>query len=390
MPANDGDREGVPADVSTESDGTSGLLSGTRRKFLVGAAGVGGLGSTALASAGWTDDHDDEDHDDEDHDDEDENGGSRVEKNYPWQPTAHDLTGSDDLRLRVWEQSQGDPADAVLFVHGASYGAVSMFDPPVGDNWEGWLDHAAHEEQAAFAVDIRGYGDSERPPSFEENPEETEPAVPAAVAAHDVRDALDWIREERGFDRIHLVGLSSGTWRVRALFSNHDPDVATVTLAAGSLGQFEAPEDEQPAWTTQAKSTFVERWKGQVPKDADLDAWIGGRDYSAEHVIDAVWEGIYNSGQALPDEKGEETILNPTNLLQDELHDPAEITAPTLVIRGSADPTISREGALRLYDAVGAEDHRKTYTEIAGGTHFLFLEDRRHELYEEVSEFQSL
>jgi alpha-beta hydrolase superfamily lysophospholipase len=370
----------APHDRSTD-EGQSGLLSGTRRRFLASAA-VGALGSTSLGAASAAADEDEKD----DHDDED--CGCGAEATYDWQPTAHDITATDGLRLRVWEQSRDDPAEAVLFVHGASYGAVSMFDPPVPDEWMGWLDHAAHEGQAAFAVDIRGYGDSERPPALEEDPTESDPVVPAAVAARDVRDTLHWIREEQGFDRIHLVGLSSGAWRARALFSNYDPDLATVTLAAGSLGQLGPPEGDLPAWTTQVKSTFAERWLAQVPDGADPDDWIGGESYTAETVIDAVWTAIYETGQAIPGEE-EETILNPTNLLQDDRHDPADITIPTLVIRGSSDETITREGALRLYDAVGADEYRKLYTEVAGGTHFLFLEDRRHELFQEVSEFQA-
>jgi alpha-beta hydrolase superfamily lysophospholipase len=366
-------------DTRSEEFGVDGL-GNTRRSFLLGAAGVAGIGTTATAAGvlGGDEDEDDEDEDGK----EGETGGDR-----DWTPEAHDVTSSDDLRLRVWEQSQGNPVEAVLFVHGATYGAVSMFDPPVDDDWTSWMDHAAHEGQAAFAVDIRGYGDSERPPEFEQDPEETDPVVPAAVAASDVRDALHWIREEQGYDRIHLVGLSSGTWRARALFSNYDPDVATVTLAAGSLGQFDPPEEDLPAWSTQVRSTFEERWREQVPEDADPDEWIGGEDYSANEVIDAVWKAIYRSGQRLPDRE-EETILNPTNLLQDDEHHPEDITAPTLVVRGTSDPLISREGSLRLYDAVGAADNRKQYAEIAGGTHFLFLEDRRHELFDAVTEFQ--
>lgn len=367
----------------TDEPGSDGPAN-TRRSFLLGAAGVAGIGTTATAAGVLGDE--DEDGDDDHGTDGGKDHGNHGERR-DWTPEAHDVTSSDDLRLRVWEQSQGHPAEAVLFVHGATYGAVSMFDPPVDDDWTGWLDHAAHEGRAAFAVDIRGYGDSERPPEFEGDPEGTDPVVPAAVAARDVRDVLEWIREEQGYDRIHLVGLSSGAWRARALFSEYDPDVATVTLAAGSLGQFDPPEEDLPAWTTQVRSTFERRWREQVPEDADPDEWIGGEDYSAAEVIDAVWKAIYRSGQRLPDRE-EETILNPTNLLQDEQHDPADVTAPTLVVRGSSDPTISREGALRLYDAVGADDNRKRYAEVAGGTHFLFLEDRRHELFDVVSEFQ--
>lgn len=352
----------------------------TRRTFLAGVAGTGGLYLTTIPVFAQSDR---------------QHGSARratksndqVKKKYAWQPTAHNIIASDGLRLRVWEQSQGNPTEAGLFVHGATYGGVSMFDPPIAPNWNGWMDYTASQDLAAFAVDIRGYGDSERPSEFSKSPEQSDPVVPASVAARDIRDTLDWMRKEHGFDRIHLVGLSSGTWRLRALFCHYDPDVATVTLAAGSLGQFEAPDGDQPAWTTQTKREFIRRWRAQLPESAAPDDWIGGEEYSADRVINGVWKAIYKSDQALPD-RDEPTILNPTNLLQDEKHDPTAITVPTLVIRGSSDPLISREGALRLYDTVGSEDHQKTYTEIAGGTHFLFLEDRRLALYESVYNFQ--
>ncbi|PSP73069.1 esterase [Halobacteriales archaeon QS_3_64_16] len=387
-------------ETGTEAGERSGLRERlrSRRRFLAGTAGVSGLalGGSAFASGGGTEAGDAGEGNDGDEDGEgdsgEENGESEDEEvEYAWKPTAYDITSADGLRLRVWKEVQGTPAEAVLFVHGATYGGVSMFDPPVNAEWDGWMDYAANADQAAYAVDIRGYGDSERPPEFEKDPEESDPVVPAAVAARDVRDTIEWIRAEQGYDRVHLVGLSSGTWRVRALFAEYDPEVASVTLAAGSYQQFETPTEDLPAWSTQEKSEFVERWRAQVPDGADPDDWIGGEQYTAEAVIDAVWKAIYLSGQGLDSEEGsddEQTILNPTNLLQDALHDPSAITAPTLVIRGSSDPLISREGALALYDALDIEEYRKEYTEIAGGTHFLFLEDRRLALYDAVRGFQ--
>ena len=351
------------------------------------------LGGSAFASGGGTEANGASGDDDGSEDGEGNSGESEDEEvEYAWKPTAYDITSADELRLRVWKEVQGTPTEAVLFVHGATYGGVSMFDPPVGEDWDGWMDYAANAGQAAYAVDIRGYGDSERPLEFEKKPEESDPVVPAAVAARDVRDTIEWIRSEQGYDRVHLVGLSSGTWRVRALFSEYDPEVASVTLAAGSYQQFEAPTEDLPAWSTQQKSEFVERWRAQVPEDADPGAWIGGERYTAEEVIDAVWKAIYRSGQGLDDTDGgnedEQTILNPTNLLQDAEHDPSAITVPTLVIRGSSDPLISREGALALYDALDIEEYRKEYAEIAGGTHFLLLEDRRLAMYDAVRGFQ--
>jgi pimeloyl-ACP methyl ester carboxylesterase len=57
---------------------------------------------------------------------------------------------------------------------------------------------------------------------------------------------------------------------------------------------------------------------------------------------------------------------------------------PTLVVRGSNDPTATREDAPALYDAFG--DARR-YVELAGGTHFMPLEHRREELYATLNGF---
>ena len=316
-------------------------------------------------------------------------------------PTAHDLTMDDGHRLRVWERTTvDDPEEAVIFVHGSTYGAVSMFDPPLGDEF-GWLPYAAAQGQATFAPDMRGYGHSELPAEYDEPPEANAPPLSFEREALDILEVTRWLRDERGFDRIHYVGLSGGTWRGRAVYEVGDPGYATVTLAGGSFGTLEIGADpEGPAYATQERSAFIERWNAELPEGADRDYWIGGEEYTADEVQAAVWRAIYETNQAIgdgeasetPREGGEtadeETIIAPLVRQESEYH-PRQIDDPTLVIRASSDGIISREGALNLYDAVGATDDRKRYVEIAGGTHFIFLERKRREFFDAVRHFQT-
>jgi alpha-beta hydrolase superfamily lysophospholipase len=67
------------------------------------------------------------------------------------------------------------------------------------------------------------------------------------------------------------------------------------------------------------------------------------------------------------------------------LHDPATVTCPTLLIRGTADPTATRTDMAALFDALGATD--RSMTEIAGGTHFINAEVRAPALYDPVHAF---
>lgn len=345
-----------------------------RRAFLTGTAGTVGTAVLGATTAVGTapDEH---------------RKKGRKNTTAPWKPTAHDVTADDGHRIRVWERTAADdPEEAVIFVHGMTYGGVSMFDPPVSADF-GWLRYAAAQGQAAFAPDMRGYGDTELPEEYTESPDANPPPLSFEREARDLLEVTRFIREERGFDRIHYVGLSGGTWRGRAVYELGDPDYATVTLAGGSFETLEVGTDpDGPAYLPHTRDEFIGAWNAEIPEGADRDQWIGGDEYSAADVQSAVWKAIFESNQAIDGDP--ETIINPLVVQASEYH-PEQITDPTLVLRASSDETISREGALNLYDAVGAADDRKRYTEIAGGTHFIFLERKREEFFDAVRRFQT-
>jgi pimeloyl-ACP methyl ester carboxylesterase len=305
---------------------------------------------------------------------------------------AHDVTARDGLRLRLWERSSDDPEEAVLFVHGATYGGRSMFDPPVPREYETWLRFAVNRGRAAFAVDVRGYGESERP---ELEMRDGEPPVRADAAARDVADALERIREE-GYERIHLVGVSWGTNVAGTLFSEHDPaEYGVASLVQQAPVYDPSPElreefdhDGTPSRTV-TREEVEERWNAQIPGDEDPAAWRGA-DAGDDVVLDAVWEALHDSGQRA----NEDGILAPNGTLEDvqqaPVYDPGDVDVPTLVARPSLDTTSTREDALALYDALEVPEGRAEYAEFDGGTHMIHLERRRHALFEAVHAFQNL
>ena len=79
---------------------------------------------------------------------------------------THRIESDDDITISLRERSATDPDTAVVFVHGATYAGRAAFDP-VGAPEYSWLAWAADAGRAAFAVDIRGYGRSERPPAMD-------------------------------------------------------------------------------------------------------------------------------------------------------------------------------------------------------------------------------
>lgn len=304
---------------------------------------------------------------------------------------AHEVEAADGTRIRLWKVPRDDADTATLFVHGATYPSLAAFGPP--DSPGSWLSRSADTGTAAFAVDLRGYGDSERPAGFEADA--TEPAaVPsrAAAAATDVEAALDRIRER--FEAVHLVGYSWGSIVCGRYLATSDDSVASLTQfapvyrpAAEKADRWAPDEPPSPARVV-TRTEARERWDRQFPDGDDPSR------YRPDGAFEAFWNALVESGQSVPD-ADQSAIAAPNGTLLDlvaaangdPVYDAADISAPTLVVRGSLDPTATRADALTLYDELGCGDDRE-YAEIAGGTHFLPLERRREALFDVVSGFQ--
>ncbi|WP_335999697.1 alpha/beta hydrolase [Halorientalis halophila] len=305
----------------------------------------------------------------------------------------HDVAARDGTRLRLWEQSATDPDRAVLFVHGATYASSANFAPRGAPEYS-WLRAVAADGDAAFALDVRGYGDSERPAALDGDPTAAEPPVRADVAAADLRDALAAVRD-RVDCPVHLVGTSWGTMISGRLLTDHDPEVASATLHAPvyrpgrELVEGFDLGDPPRASRTLSRAEAKRRWDSQLPGDA---ASYRGGSGDEDPVFDAFWRTLFESGQG----RGDDEIVAPNGTLLDLRdavdgdpgYDPAAIEAPTLVIRGSRDSTSTRADATALYDDLAVPDSASQYVEIAGGTHYVHLEDRRHALYDAVAGFQ--
>lgn len=321
---------------------------------------------------------------------------------------AHDITARDGTRLRLWEHPAEDTREAVLFVHGATYPGRAVFATAREGN-DSWLASVARAGRGAYALDIRGYGDSERPAAMDEPASALsgDPPVRAAQAAEDVQDTLAVVGERSR--RIHLVGYSWGTMVCGMLLAGADaPSVASLTqfapvhrLPVARAARFDPGDPPRPTRTV-TRAAVRERWDEQVP-EGTTPAAVRGGNTGADPTFEAFWTALATSGQATDrgpaggDRSGERpaetTIVAPNGTLVDlrastdrALYDPARISVPTLVVRGSADPTAGREDALALYDALGTDE--KEYVEVAGGTHFLPLERRRETLYDVVRTFQ--
>ncbi|MFC7078762.1 alpha/beta fold hydrolase [Halorussus caseinilyticus] len=245
--------------------------------------------------------------------------------------TAHDVRADDGTRLRVWEDapesgedagaagdspasddagaadSSAAPAEAVLFVHGAITHSRALFAPPVegrespsGDSRldasYSWLRATADAGRTAYALDVRGYGDSEFPPAMADPPEANDPPVRAGDAADDVAAAFDFATARHG--RVHLVGVSWGTMTTGRFLADRDSGANATDVA--SYVQC-APVYDPPYDFSELVSAFG--------LDADLGAYyVEDRETVAERkdadenlaLFEGVWRAMVESGQERP------------------------------------------------------------------------------------------
>jgi pimeloyl-ACP methyl ester carboxylesterase len=96
----------------------------------------------------------------------------------------------------------------VLLVHGARVPGIPSFDLPVpGGSLAADL---ADQGFCAYIVDIRGYGQSTRPPEMEQSPQNHPALVRSVEAVHDIDAAVDFIRKDTAKSRVALFGWATG------------------------------------------------------------------------------------------------------------------------------------------------------------------------------------
>src|SRR5438552_1862339 len=94
--------------------------------------------------------------------------------------------------------------EPILLVHGARVSGIASFDLPVAGG--SLAADLTDKGFCAYVIDIRGYGESTRPPEMAEPPQNHSPLVRSADAVRDIDAAVDLIRKRTGMARISLVG----------------------------------------------------------------------------------------------------------------------------------------------------------------------------------------
>ena len=266
-------------------------------------------------------------------------------------------TRKGEVRLFLWEKppANGKAANGtVLFVHGSSMASQPTFDLQVpGRPDSSVMDWFAARGFDTWCLDNEGYGrsDKSRPINFD-----------ISNGADDLDAASRYVIQASGAKKLLLYGISSGALKA-ALFAERHPDrVARLALDAF-------------VWTGEGSPTLAER-KKKLPEfrsknrraiDRAFVQSIFSRDHPGtadEATIGAFADAVL----ALDDSVPTGTYVDMCSKLP--LVDPAQITVPTILMRGQWDGIAGFDDLLDFFRRLPNPD--KQFCVMPGISHASF------------------
>jgi len=283
---------------------------------------------------------------------------ARAQQPAPFAPPLRFTVPADGHPLAVWARLPVTPRAAILLVHGRTWSSRPDFDLQVAGLKRSVLQSLADRGIAAYAVDLRGYGETPRDATGYDTP---------TRAAADVAEVLKWIAARHpSLDKPALLGWSNGAIVSQLVAQRFPGRMSSVTLfgftpdveykIAPSPVPNVAPRTRNTA--DGAASDFI---TPQVTPPAVVKAFVAAA--LASDPILAEWK----NDQEWNELKAE------------------RLTVPVMLLHGSNDPGASSAAAGEFLAAVGSP--ARSYVVLPSADHCAQLEDTHDAWISAVVEF---
>lgn len=257
------------------------------------------------------------------------------------------VTADDGHALRLWSlapPTKQPDRPAIVLLHGRTWSGLPDFDLRVGDDASLSLMHSlARQGFATYALDLRGYGGTERDASGWITPDR---------AAADLAATLAFVREREG-QAPAVLGWSFGAL-VAQLCVQRSPEAASALILYGY------PRDPDERGKESAA-------KGEPAREANTES-AARSDFITEGTIreDAIAAYVKASLAADPI-RVDWAAGHQFNAL-----DPAQVKIPTLVIHGVGDPIARQLWQAKLFTRLQVSDRQ--WVILANADHAAHLE----------------
>ncbi|MBH5399840.1 alpha/beta fold hydrolase [Bradyrhizobium sp. CNPSo 4010] len=277
----------------------------------------------------------------------------------------------------------------ILMMHGATYSSESLFDTPLGG--VSFMDYLARQGYDVFALDVRGYGQSTRPPEMDAPPEQSEPLVRTETGVRDLASAVAHILKLRKIARLNLVAMSWGGSVAGAYTAGNNDKVVKLALVAPLwLLQGPAPIDaggHLGGYRKVPVLDFRTRWLSAAP-DAARSSLIpaGGFELWANISLATDPQGSAQAPAIMRAVNGPILDIREYWAAGKTLYDAGEIRVPVLLVHAEWDQDVPIASALDLFLSLKHAPYRR-WVEIGEGTHMLLLEKNRLQAFDAINQF---
>jgi pimeloyl-ACP methyl ester carboxylesterase len=253
---------------------------------------------------------------------------------------------SDGHPMAVWARRPPTPKGAVVLVHGRTWSSRPDFDLQVPGMQRSVMMSLAAQGFAAYAVDMRGYGETPRDPSGFLTPKR---------AAADIVNVVTWVGQQHAtLPKPVLIGWSRGAAQAQLAAQTAPTKVSGLVLFGFVFDpdlQFADTESpEKPALIKNTAENAISDFLS--PK------------ITPPVVVQAFVEQALKADPVMADLKNDAEF----NLLK-----PDRVTVPTLVLFGENDPGVVAADAGKFFAHLGTPD--KQMVQLPGADHCAHLED---------------
>ncbi len=277
-----------------------------------------------------------------------------VEEVDPSAPTLLQVRADDGHVLALWAKAPEQPRGAIVLLHGRTWSGRPDFDLQVPGEQRSTMDAFVREGYAAYALDLRGYGRTQRDATGWNTPDR---------AAKDLAAALELVAERHDGKAPAVLGWSLGSLTAQLAAQRH-PELVSALVLYGyprSPDQIYVPPPEPTPGTRRRREPAPLRQP--TTAEAAVEDFIVPRAISPR-AIEAFVAAALAADPVKADWRAPEQWA--------EL-DPAKVQVPVMVIHGEADPYAPVASQAKLFERLDHPDRQ--WVIVPGGDHAAHLEN---------------